>query len=305
MSTDAVDLEHHTPRRYEVRHRTEYTYERDVTTSFGRACLRPRDTPTQRVLAHRIDIEPRPDVIDEHLDLFGNFSHHLEISSPHTRLVVTKSSVVEVHQPPLDLASLDRFTVQQAVDAVRSDPAVDPFERAAFVLPSALVTLTDEVVTFARTLLWPERPLGEAIGAVFRGIHSGFNYSAGATTVATTLPELLASRSGVCQDFAHLAVACFRSAGLPARYVSGYIETEPPPGQEKLAGSDATHAWAAVEVPGGSWVDLDPTNDHLTDSRYITTAWGRDFRDVSPLKGVIFTEGGASTLTVAVDVIRL
>ena len=305
MTAPATRPDHHTPRRYEVRHRTEYAYAADVTTSFGRACLRPRETPTQRVLSHSIVIEPTPDVLEEHLDVFGNFSHHLEISTPHVRLLVTKTSVVAVDVPPVDLTSLDAWTVAEAADALRSDPAVDPVERAAFMLPSTLVALTDDVVDFARTLVWPERPLGEAIAAVVHGIHAQFVYTQGATSVTTTLPELLRTRAGVCQDFAHLTVACFRAAGLPARYVSGYLETRPPPGQEKLEGSDATHAWASVQVPGRAWVDLDPTNDQLADSRYVTTAWGRDFRDVSPLKGVIFTEGHGSTLSVGVDVIRL
>ncbi len=297
--------EHHTARRYEVHHRTEYTYAADVTASFGRACLRPRETASQHVLSHRIDIEPTPDVFEEHLDFFGNYSHHLEISTPHRRLLVEKTSTVEVHLPPVDLGALDGWTVGEAADALRADPTVDPVERAAFVLPSALVTLADGVVSFSQALVWPDRPLGEAIGAVVHEIHAGFAYQKGVTSVATTLHELLRSRAGVCQDFAHLAVACFRAAGLPARYVSGYLETQPPPGREKLVGSDATHAWASLQVPGGAWIDLDPTNDQLADSRYVTTAWGRDFRDVSPLKGVIFSEGQGSTLSVGVDVRRL
>lgn len=297
--------EHHTARRYEVHHRTEYTYAADVTASFGRACLRPRETASQHVLSHRIDIEPTPDVFEEHLDFFGNYSHHLEISTPHRRLLVEKTSTVEVHLPPVDLGALDGWTVGEAADALRADPTVDPVERAAFVLPSALVTLADGVVSFSQALVWPDRPLGEAIGAVVHEIHAGFAYQKGVTSVATTLHEVLRSRAGVCQDFAHLAVACFRAAGLPARYVSGYLETQPPPGREKLVGSDATHAWASLQVPGGAWIDLDPTNDQLADSRYVTTAWGRDFRDVSPLKGVIFSEGQGSTLSVGVDVRRL
>lgn len=305
MTLPAVRPGHHTARRYEVRHRTEYTYPAEVTASFGRACLRPRETPAQRVLAHTIVIEPSPDVLTEHLDLFGNASHHLEISTPHTRLLVAKTSVVAVEVPPVDLAALDRWTVAGAAEALRTDVGVDPVERAAFVLPSALVALTDDVVAFARMLVWPERPLGEAVAAVVHDLHAQFAYTKGATSVTTTLTDLLRTRAGVCQDFAHLAVACFRAAGLPARYVSGYLETQPPPGQSKLEGSDATHAWASVQVPGGAWVDLDPTNDQLADSRYVTTAWGRDFRDVSPLKGVIYTEGQGSSLSVAVDVVRL
>ncbi len=291
--------------RYEVRHVTAYTYEDDVTTSFGRACLRPRETPSQRVLSHAIDISPTPDVLDEHIDAFGNYSHYLEIGTAHRALTVTKTSVVEVTYPRIDVEALNRWTVAEAAAALTDDPAVDPLERAILLMPSELVDLGPEVDAFAQTLAWPDRPLGDAIVAVTRDIYRDFSYTKGATTTKTTLPELLASRAGVCQDFAHLAVGVFRSVGLPARYVSGYIETTPPPGQQKLAGSDATHAWAAVMVPGGTWVDLDPTNDHFADSRYIMTAWGRDFRDVSPLKGVIFTESASSTLSVGVDVIRL
>lgn len=297
--------DHHAPRRYEVRHRTEYAYPADVTASFARACLRPRDTPTQRVLAHEVVIDPAPDVLEEGPDFFGNHSHHVEIATPHRRLVVVKTSVVEVSVPRVDLGALDAWSVAGAAEALASDPAIDPVEHAAFTLPSALVDLSAEVVAFAGTLVWPQRPLGQALAAVVHQIHDGFTYAKGATTVTTTLPELLDARAGVCQDFAHLAVACLRAAGLPARYVSGYLETQPPPGQAKLEGSDATHAWASVQVPGGAWVDLDPTNDQLADSRYVTTAWGRDFRDVSPLKGVVFTEGRGSTLRVGVDVVRL
>jgi transglutaminase-like putative cysteine protease len=296
---------HLAPRRYEVRHVTAYTYEDDVTASYGRACLRPRETPSQRVLEHTIEVTPTPDVLDEHVDVFGNYSHYLEIGTAHRALTVTKRSVVEVAYPAVDVDALNRWTVAEAAAALPEDPHVDPLERAMLLMPSELVDLGPEVADFARTLAWPDRPLGDAIVAVTRDIYRDFAYTKGATTTKTTLPELLASRAGVCQDFAHLAVGVFRSVGLPARYVSGYIETVPPPGQPKLAGSDATHAWTAVLVPGGTWVDLDPTNDHLADSRYIMTAWGRDFRDVSPLKGVIFTEGASSSLTVGVDVIRL
>lgn len=303
MSAQA--LGHLGPRRYEVRHVTAYTYEADVTSSFGRACLRPRDTANQRVLSHAIEVSPTPDVLDEHVDAFGNFSHYLEISTPHRALTVTKTSLIEVAYPKVDLDALNRWTVAEAAAALSAEAGVNPLERATLLLASPLVALGPEVRAFAETLAPPDRPLGEAIVAVTGGIFRDFAYTKGATTTRTTLPQLLATRAGVCQDFAHLAVGVFRAVGLPARYVSGYIETSPPPGRVKLAGSDATHAWAAVMVPGGTWVDLDPTNNHLADSRYLMTAWGRDFRDVSPLKGVIFTEGASSTLSVAVDVIRV
>lgn len=301
----AQAAQHLTPRRYEVRHVTRYSYAEDVTASYGRACLRMRDTPHQRVESHSIAVTPEPGVLEEHTDLFGNHSHYLEIHTPHTELVVTKTSVVAVDQPFVDVAALDRWSVADAAAAASQDEGLDPLERSLLQKPSALVDLGPEVRAYAAALVPPGRRLGEAVVDVTRTIFRDFAYRKGATSVSTTLPELLASRSGVCQDFAHLAVAVLRSAGLPARYVSGYLETSPPPGQAKLAGSDATHAWASVHVPGAGWIDLDPTNDHLADSRYVVTAWGRDFRDVSPLKGVIFTGGSSSTLSVAVDVIRL
>lgn len=300
-----MSLDHHSRRRYEVRHRTQYSYEEDVTASFERAMLRPRETAQQRVLEHSVFIQPSPDVLDESVDAFGNYTHYVEISTPHTELVVLKSAVVEIEWPEKDLAALDRWTVGSAAEAIRGDAAVDAFDLSAYTLPSRMVTFDRDVRAFAVGLLPEGKPLGEAIGDVYRQIYAGFEYKQGATSVSTTLPEVLAARAGVCQDFAHLAVAAFRVAGLPSRYVSGYIETTPPPGQVKLAGSDASHAWVSVMVPGGRWVDLDPTNNHLADSRYIVTAWGRDYRDISPLKGIIFTEGSGSKLTVAVDVTRL
>ncbi|MDO5494461.1 MAG: transglutaminase family protein [bacterium] len=295
----------HGRRRYLVHHLTEYTYEEDVTMSFGRAMLRPRATPQQQVVEHEVQISPEPDVLEESLDAFGNYSHYVEISAPHTRLAVTKTSTLDVEWPQADLEALNEWTVERAAGAICADPQIDPFERAAFSLPSRIVTLGEMERGFAQELLPPSMPLGEAIEAAYRRIYEDFTYTKGATSVSTTLPEVISSREGVCQDFAHLAVASFRAVGLPARYVSGYIETSAPPGTEKLEGSDASHAWVSVMVPGGEWVDLDPTNNHLADSRYLVTAWGRDFRDVSPMKGIIFTEGGSSSLRVGVTVRRL
>ena len=154
----------------------------------------------------------------------------------------------------------------------------DPVKRASYLLPSPLIELSTPVREFASGLLDPRMPVGEAIGTVYHAIYEGFSYTQGATTVATTLPEVINARAGVCQDFAHLAVASFRAVGLPARYVSGYIETYPPPGEEKLAGSDATHAWASVYIPERGWIDLDPTNDQLgeQDNALGQTALGHD-----------------------------
>lgn len=295
--------EDYLPRRYEVRHRTTYTYEGAVDTCYERGFLAPRATPSQLVLSNRIDIDPEPALISEHLDHFGNRSFYVEIRTPHSHLDVTKTSVLEVAWPKPDQTRLNRWTVASAAAEIAAH--ADPVERAEFGMSSPLVRLSPVVSQYAAGILAPDMPLGEAVRAVAHGIFSQFTYEPGATTINTTLPDLLELRAGVCQDFTHLAVGMLRSVGLPARYVSGYLETSPPPGKPKLEGSDASHAWASVMLPDGSWLDFDPTNDHFCDSRYVVTAWGRDFRDVSPLKGVIFADAARSSMTVAVDVNRL
>ncbi|MFT4227830.1 transglutaminase family protein [Micropruina sp.] len=295
--------DHYAPRRYRVRHSTIYRYDDDVEACYERGFLRPLQTWSQQVLSNDVVVSPDPDVLTEHVDHFGNHSFYVEIRTPHRELVVAKTAFVDVAWPRPSMESLNAFTVADA--AVRVGEEADPMERAEYLLPSDLVELGPEVRAYADSILWADRPLGDALQSLYATIYRDFKYELGATSVRTTLPELLKLRKGVCQDFAHLAAGCLRSIGLPARYVSGYVETSPPPGQPKLEGSDASHAWTSVLVPGGEWIDLDPTNDHFADSRYIVTAWGRDFRDVSPLKGVVFTEAKNSTLEVKVDVFRV
>lgn len=288
------------PRRYRVRHVTRYTYDDVLEACYNRGVLQPRSTPTQQVLASEVVATPPSDLMASHVDYFGNHSLYLETREPTTELTVAATSVVEVNWPEPDLAGLDVWTVGGA--AAELAVSLDAVELAEFTLPSPLVAMGTKVRAYAASELAPRRPLGEAIGALLHRIHEDFSYRQGTTSVRTTLAELLELRQGVCQDFAHLAVGCLRSAGLPARYVSGYLETTPAPGKEKLEGADATHAWASVLTPRGDWLDLDPTNDHFADSRYIVTAWGRDFSDVSPLRGVVFTEAAGSDLVVEVDV---
>lgn len=297
---------HHDARRYWVKHVTEYTYDEPVTKSFSRAMLRPRETPYQRVVEHDVEISPVPSVLEEHVDAFGNFVHHVEIDEPHTVLSVSKTATLDIEWPRPDFDALDRWTVASAVAEMQVGAAVDPFEVSAFRLPSKLVTLGSVEREFAHTLLRADIPFGEAIRTVYERINHDFTYASGSTTVSTTLPEVIEEGKGVCQDFAHLAAMVFRVFGVPCRYVSGYIETYPAPGQEKLEGSDASHAWVSVLTPDGTWVDVDPTNDQPADSRYLVTAWGRDFRDVSPLKGIIFADNPTkSKLDVGVTVKRV
>jgi len=287
-------------RRYHVQHRTRYTYDAVVEAIYNRGFLRPRDTESQVVLGSELVVSPEPDQVTEHLDYFGNHSTYLETRQPLTSYEVTCRSTVEVDWPVPDLAALNRYPVGGAAAELLDQ--TDPVLLADFTTPSPLVALNDAVLGYAADILRPERPLGDALAALASRIAADFDYRRGTTTVMTTLDELLELREGVCQDFAHLVVGCLRAAGLPTRYVSGYLETAPPPGKEKLQGADASHAWASVLTPSHGWVDLDATNAQFADSRYIVTAWGRDFTDVSPLRGVVYTEAVSSSLTVGVDV---
>lgn len=306
--------ENYTPRRYRVRHATTYRYlGGDVTGCFERGMLELRNTDHQQVIDADFSISPTPDVFTTHTDHFGNRRFYAEIRTPYRKLAVIKSSLVDVDWPEPDVDWLNTWTVASAAEYIRatpqSDGGLDPVERANFSLPSPLVSFDAEVREFAAGILSPDRPLGDAINDLVHVIFRDFKYTKGVTSTRTTLPEVLAMKAGVCQDFAHLAVGAARCVGLPSRYVSGYIETRPAPGKVKLAGSDATHAWNAIAVPkaggGVEWLDLDPTNNHLADSRYIVTGWGRDFTDVSPLRGVVFSEATSSSLKVGVDVIRV
>nr|WP_281380048.1 transglutaminase family protein [Nocardioides ginsengisegetis] len=171
-----------------------------------------------------------------------------------------------------------------------------------FALASGQAPHHPEAAAYAAASFPDGRPVGEAVTDLVRRIHADFAYDKTATTVTSTIEEILEKRAGVCQDFAHLTLACVRSLGLAGRYVSGYLATTPPPGQERLVGADASHAWVAVWVGDDEWLALDPTNDSRADDRYVTVAWGRDYADVVPVKGVIFTEAKRSTLQVAVDV---
>jgi transglutaminase-like putative cysteine protease len=291
-------------RGYLVRHRTEYVYEDEVSASYGRAYLTPRDAPGQWTRRSSLDVDPEPALVHHAEDFFGNPSVYVEVHTEHTRLVVTAESEVEVRRDGLDPTSLDGpggWTWEQARDEVT---AADPVTARQFLLPSPQVALVPEVRRYAAAVFGPGRGVGDAVTGLVHAVYADFAYRPGATTVTTPLSDVLARREGVCQDFAHLAVACLRVAGLPARYVSGYLETQPPPGQARLQGADASHAWVSVLLPELGWVDLDPTNDRVVDDDYVVTAWGRDYTDVPPLKGVIFTESAGSSMTVEVDVLR-
>ena len=289
---------------YRVVHRTEYEYSSEVSSSYGELYLLPRDGPGQVCRSSRVRIEPKPQDYRERTDFYGNRVAYFAVTAAHTRLIVTAESTIDVSRPrPLPLS------VDQPWDAIRDrlrvDPADDSFAAREFVLDSPKVVVSPAVVAYAAPSFPAGRPLTDALTELISRIHTDFAYEPGSTSVRTTLNELLECRKGVCQDFAHLTVGCLRSVGLAGRYVSGYLETVPPPGKARLVGADVSHAWASVFVPDAGWVDVDPTNDRFVSDRYVTTACGRDYGDVSPLKGVIFTRSKMNKLNVSVDVTHI
>lgn len=288
--------------RYRTVHRTHYAYAEPVTAAYGQHHLLPRTTPIQHVLEASVAIDPAPDDRRERTDVHGNRVEHYEVLRPHDELVVTASSLVEVQPPPPPVTEL---SWDEAVPRVHQDSSAAAIAARPFVLDSPQVAAGPALRELARAVFPPGRPLVEAYEALLHLVSDEFTFDPVATTVTTPLEDVLAQRAGVCQDFAHLVIGCLRSLRLPARYASGYLETEPPPGQPRLQGADASHAWASVWVPGHGWLDGDPTNDQLVGTRHVTVAWGRDYGDVAPLQGVIFTGGPTTSLEVAVDVLRV
>ena len=290
-------------RAYRITHRTDYRYERDVTDSYGQLHLLPRDGERQRRRSATITLNPGPDILRSRQDFFGNSVSYFEIHDRHRRLTVTAESVVEVSDGAGDVTLLGGGAWETAVAAVASRSLPEHLDATQFLLGSPLAAPADEYRAYARESFPAGRPLLECVESLCSRVHADFRYEPGSTSVATPLDEVFRRRRGVCQDFAHVGIACLRSVGLPARYVSGYIETEPAPGRPKLAGVDGSHAWLSTLVPGAGWLDVDPTNDRFAGDRHLVTAYGRDYGDVPPLGGVIYTEGGTEDLAVAVDVV--
>jgi transglutaminase-like putative cysteine protease len=237
------------------------------------------------------------------LDYFGNPASFFTVQEPHRQLTITAVHVIEVIPPavPDPTATPPWETVRDLLARDRGPAAV---EACQFVFDSPYVHASPELTAYAAVSFDPGRPLLQAVLDLTGRIHTEFRYDPRATTLATPLQEVFANRRGVCQDFAHLQIACLRSQGLAARYISGYLCTMAPPGRERLVGADASHAWLSVYCPGHGWIDIDPTNNVIPSDKHVLLAWGRDYDDVSPIKGVILG-GGQHTVKVAVDVVPL
>ncbi len=306
--------------KYRITHTTVYHYSQSVGLCQNEARLQPRNFWRQQCHSSRFEISPAPLDFQERIDFFGNRVAYFAVQQAHKKLTVTAISEVTVFPKH---NSQDSFT-QPSWEQVRGlmqeaplpgqsqsqgmgqmqDQGLELLDARQYVLDSPMITTTDELARYAQPSFLPNRPLVDVVRDLMQRIFSDFTYDPSFTTIATPLSDVLAHKRGVCQDFAHLAIACLRSFGIAARYISGYIETLPEPGKPRLVGADASHAWFSVYIPGSGWLDFDPTNNTLPYDQHITLAWGRDFADVTPLKGIAFG-GGQHTLSVSVDVLRL
>lgn len=284
-----------------VWHLTTYAYDDLVTDSLGVGHLTPRELPWQHVATSEVRIEPTPGDLRLEPDYYGNLRTYYQVTTPHAELRVTATADVEVSPPVYDAGLLAQPWERCIPQERRELP--DAWEAADFTLTSPQVERSALAWEYGAQSLAPGRPVGEAVTDLMHRLYVDLTYQAGVTTVASTVAEVWEKRAGVCQDFTHVALACLREHGLAARYVSGYLATEPPPGRDRVVGADATHAWPAVWIPGSDiWLAVDPTNDQWVDERYVTVGWGRDYGDVPPLKGVIFSDAQQSQLDVKVDV---
>lgn len=279
-------------------HRTTYRYSAPVTQSWQLAHLRPRTLQRQGLLFHRLSVHPAPDWMEEREDVFGNAESRFTIHSAHTTLEVVAESKVELPAPPQRPEPPEGPWDPSATDRILGDTGL---EVGHFVGASPLVPRSRRAARYAQGSFRAGVRFGEALDDLSRRIHRDFEFDATATTVTTPVEQVFAQRRGVCQDFAQLMIACLRGVGVPARYVSGYLVTHPPPGQPRLIGADASHAWVSAWCPAEGWIDIDPTNDRRVDQDFVTLGWGRDFSDVSPLRGVILG-GDAQSLEVNVTV---
>jgi transglutaminase-like putative cysteine protease len=291
-------------RRYRVEHNTAYRYSEPVLLSHQQLHLTPRALARQRSETHEIVIMPTPTLRHEITDPFGNPLIEIAIESAHNALEIVARTNVETTAATL-IEPLETPAWETVRDALRyragwrPDPSI--LEATQFLFESPHARVKRDLRSYASDCFKPNRPILEAAMTLMGKIHGEFKFDPAATTVTTPVMKFFAQKRGVCQDFAHFMISCLRSNGLAARYVSGYLLTRPAPGKPRRVGADVSHAWVSLFVPGSGWIDLDPTNNLIPSLEHITIGWGRDFSDITPLRGVI-NGGGIQTLEVKVTV---
>jgi transglutaminase-like putative cysteine protease len=284
---------------YRISHRTTYRYADPVSVGNHVACLRPRSFGYNRVVASTLDIDPLPATYTERTDYFGNCLSFFTVGEPHRTLIVeAKSEVIRTADDSfLDAPALAWEESTSALALQHTAAGLDAYQ---YQFESPRIRIRPEFAAYALESFTPRRPMREALLDLTSRIHRDFRFDSKVTTVRTTVEEVFKKRRGVCQDFAHVQIACLRSINIAARYVSGYLRTYPPPGRPRLIGADASHAWVSAYCRSQGWLDMDPTNDVAPTDGHVTLAWGRDYGDVSPLRGMILG-GGGHTLKVEVD----
>ena len=284
---------------YKIVHRTTYKYKYPVSVGNHVACLKPRTLLRHQLARGELRIQPFPATRTERVDYFGNLLCFFTVQEPHKELVVESRSevIMEVNATLLPQQSIPW---EEAARLLPNDHSPAGLEAYQFGFESPRIRVRPDFASYALQSFTPGRPMLDALLNLTARIHKDFRFDSKVTNVRTPTEEVFRKRRGVCQDFAHLQIACLRSLNIAARYVSGYLRTYPPPGQPRLVGADASHAWVSAYCPGIGWIDMDPTNNVVPSNGHVTLAWGRDYGDVSPLRGLILG-GGAHTLNVGVD----
>lgn len=289
--------------RYRITHTTTYNYSDAVPICHNEVHLTPRDGRGQVCLSHRLAIRPKPTTLARRNDYFGNQCHYFSVQEGHKRLTVRAVSRVEV-QPQTTPKPHETLPWEQVCESTRDVSSPIMLDALQYVYESPSIAIPPVAAEYAAVSFPAGIPILKGVLDLTTRIHREFAYDPKATTVSTAVDEIFALKRGVCQDFAHLQIAVLRSIGIPARYVSGYLRTIPAPGRPRLVGADASHAWLSVFCGPAGWIDVDPTNNCPCGTDHIAVAWGRDYSDVCPIKGV-YIGGGAHRMSVSVDVLPL
>ncbi|WP_027708798.1 transglutaminase family protein [Zooshikella ganghwensis] len=287
---------------FRITHTTRYVYTDPVSRCHNEARMSPMNLPHQTCAFSKVHVSPSPRSSFQRIDYFGNNVFSFDIHQQHQELTISVISEVAIDKP-CSLSLENSLPWDQFTEHLEQANKHQQLMVHEFILPSPQIPQSASAKDYALSSFTPGRPLLDAVNDLTHRIYNDFKYEPGFSSLSTPLETVIEHRKGVCQDFAHLAIACLRSMGLPAMYVSGYLETDPPPGKPKLTGADASHAWLNVFIPEHGWQGFDPTNNQMANERYIVVAQGRDYADVTPLKGVVYG-GGHHHLTVQVDVTR-